>query len=124
MSLQLEIEEKPDYLVATFSGTGNLYEVTRQFPSMAGECRSRSKSRLLINIAGAQMDLSVLDRYAPGRSAAVFGRNGIRVAAVGTPEQLDPQRLAEVVANNRGVTARVFADVENAVEWLLKDHPV
>ena len=50
----------------------------------------------------------------------VFTEFGIRIAMVGKPELLDPRRLGELVAQNRGVDGRVFTDLAVAEEWLLE----
>ena len=58
--------------------------------------------------------------YYIGSRSWVFARYGIKVATVGTPEQVDPGRFGELVALNRSVTAPAFTDFQAAKKWLLK----
>jgi hypothetical protein len=50
----------------------------------------------------------------------IFAQYNLKVAAVDRPERIDPRLFTEVVARNRWVNARVFSNVEDAVEWLLE----
>jgi len=120
MSVQFQIEKKADHLIANFTGDGNLDEISQQFGSLAERCQSEKRSKLLINIAGVNWIPTFSERYQAGEGAAVFAEYGIKVAVVGKPEQLDPGRLAELVARNRGVNGQVFTDLADAENWLLK----
>ena len=120
MSIQLQIKENPDYLVARFTGAGSAEEIWRQFELIAEHCKRANKNKLLLDLMGAYGDASLADRYRFGDQAEIFMLYKlIKVAVVIRPEQLDPHRFGETVARNRWVNARVFTSVENAVEWLL-----
>jgi len=66
------------------------------------------------------MESSLADKFFLGDRAQIFARYKLKVAYVNLPERVDPKRFGEMVARNRRVDARVFTDVEEAVEWLLQ----
>ena len=120
MCVQLQIEEMPDYIKATFNGATTTKEVGRQFESLAEKCKSTKKNRLLLDFMGVPADISLVDRYNLGRRTLIFARYKCKVAALCKPERHDSQCFLETVARNRWVDLRVFTTVEDALEWLLK----
>ena len=121
MSLQLQIEEMPDYLAARFTGAGVAEEAWRRFELIAERCNRANKNKLLLDFTEARGEISLADRYFLGDAAQLFlDYKLIKVAAVDTPERVDPQRFAERVIRNRWVNARTFTNVEDAEKWLLK----
>jgi len=74
----------------------------------------------LINVSALQTAPTFSERYRTGARAAVFASQGIKIALVGTPDQLDPGLLGELVARNRGVDGSVFTDLAAAKKWLLE----
>src|SRR5215813_2963899 len=62
--------------------------------------------------------------YAAARKTAqralIFAQFGLKVAFVETPERVDPKWFGEMAPRNRGVNVRVFTNVEDAEEWLLR----
>ncbi len=120
MSIKIKIEKQPDYLIAHFSGEANLQEVGQRFEALAVRCRKEKKDKLLIDISTIQAAPTFTDRFRAGERAVIFSEFGIKIAMVGSPEMVDPRRLGELVAQNRGVDARVFTDLAEAKEWLLE----
>jgi hypothetical protein len=120
MSVQLQIEEMPDYLAANFTGEGEAEEIWRQFELIAEHCERANKNKLLLDLTENYGTLSLVDRYRLGDVAEIFVYYKlIKVAVVCRPEQLDYQRFGEMVARNRWVNARVFTGLEDAEKWLL-----
>lgn len=119
MSIRLQIEEMPGYLVARFVGAGAAEEAWQQFDSIAVRCKRANNNKLLIDTTGTQTRVSLVDTYCLGERFQIFARHGLQVAVVTTPEQIDQERFAELVARNRGVNITVFTDVRAAEKWLL-----
>ena len=61
---------------------------------------------------------SVLQRYELGVFIAERHHLGIRLVVVGEEPLVDPRRLAETVALNRGARGKVFTDLDEAVDWI------
>jgi hypothetical protein len=120
MSVQLQIDEMPGYLKARFIGAGTTEEVARQFELLAEKCECTNKNKLLLDFTEVPADISLVDRYDLGKRTLVFTQFKCKVAAVCKPGQCDSHCFLETVAQNRWVDLRVFTNVEDAVEWLLK----
>jgi hypothetical protein len=120
MSLRLKIIKRTEYLAVNFSGAGTVDEMSRHFVALAEQCRAAKKNRLLINVSAIHADPSFSERYRAGERAVVFASQGIKIALVGTPDQVDPGLLGELVARNRGVDGRVFTSLAAAKKWLLE----
>ena len=120
MSIQLEMEEMPDYLAARFRGSGVAEEIWRQFELIAEHCKCASYNKLLIDTTGAELKISLAERFLAREKAAVFAHYSLKVAVVTRPERIHPQRFGEQVAWSRGVYIKAFTDLRAAEEWLLK----
>ncbi|HMB26901.1 MAG TPA: hypothetical protein VKS99_02305 [Blastocatellia bacterium] len=120
MSIKLQMEQKPDYLAATFSGVGEAKEVWRQFKLIAEHCRRAKGDKLLIDISRAEGELSVIEKFLAAEESQIFARYGIKVAFIEKPERMDPRRFFLLAARNRGVKVEAFTDYQAAEEWLLK----
>src|SRR5215475_16128447 len=124
MSIQFQIEEMPDYLAVRFTGTGTVEDVPQPFESIAEYCKRANKNRLLLDFAGAYGygKLYLADRYFFGEQTQIFARYELlKIAVVARPERVDPEKFADVVAQNRGMNLRTFTNVEDARELLLKE---
>jgi hypothetical protein len=121
MSVQLQIEEMPDYLVARFTGAASKEEAARQFESLAEKCKSTNKHKLLLDFTKVPAGISLVDKYELGKKTLVFAQYKCKVAAVCKPEQHESTCFLATVAQNRWVDLRVFTNVEDALEWLLSN---
>jgi hypothetical protein len=120
MTVKIKIEKRAEYLVAKFSGEANLQDIGQRFEELAERCRKEKKSRLLIDVTAVKAAPTFSDRYRAGERAVVFAQFGIKLAMVGMAELIDPRRLGELVAQNRGVNGRVFTDLDEARKWLVE----
>jgi hypothetical protein len=101
---------------------GTAEEVWRKYELIAEHCKRANKNILFLDFTETYVEASLADKYILGEQAQIFARyKVIKVAAVARPEQVDPERFGEMVARNRRVNGRVFTNVEDAVEWLLKE---
>jgi hypothetical protein len=121
MSIDLQIEERPDYLLAKFFGCGEMAEIWSRFEFIAEQCRRANTTKLLIDYCDASAKLSLVDRFTLGEKYRAFASHHLRVANLARSEQLDSKRMMELVAQNRGVITRVFTEIENAESWLSLD---
>jgi hypothetical protein len=120
MSIQLQMEQMPDYLAARFIGSGVAEEVWRQFKLIAEHCKRAKDNKLLIDITGAEGTISVIEKYLAAEEARIFARYGIKVAFIETPERMDSRKFFLLTARNRGIDVEAFTDFRAAEEWLLK----
>jgi hypothetical protein len=120
MSIQLQMEQMPDYLAARFIGSGVAEEAWAQFGLIAECCRRANKNKLLIDITKAEGTLSVTAKYLAAEESRIFAQYGIKVAFIEMPERLDPRKFFLLAARNRGVNVEAFTNLQDAEEWLLK----
>jgi hypothetical protein len=120
MSIQLQMKQMPGYLVARFTGVGPPRDVWQQFELIAEHCKRTKNNKLLIDTTEFSAEISFMDRFYTAERAGIFARYGIKVAAVGRPEQFYPQKFAVGAARNRGIDVWTFSDFRAAEEWLLK----
>jgi len=121
MSIQLEMEQMPDYLAARFIGVGVAEEVWLQFELLAEHCKRSKGDKLLIDITKAEGKLSVVEKYLAAEGSRIFAQYGIKVAFIEIPERMDPRRFFLLAARNRGVNVEAFTDLQAAEEWLLEE---
>lgn len=63
-----------------------------------------------------------LERFKLGvRIAEIQRGTGIMVAGVGDEGMVSPNRFGEIVARNRSAYARVFTEIEAAIEWVREE---
>jgi hypothetical protein len=120
MSFQLQMEHMPGYLAARFTGAGVTEDLWQQYELIVEHCERTKNTKLLIDTTGFDLIITTLDRFFLGDRSRIFSRHGLKVVFVARPEQIDPEKLGETVARNRGVSVRVFPDFNAAEEWLLK----
>ncbi|HEV2665708.1 MAG TPA: hypothetical protein VG324_12390 [Blastocatellia bacterium] len=121
MSIQLQMEQMPGYLVARFIGSGVAEEVWRQFELIARYCRRAKGDKLLIDVTRAEGEAaSVIEKYFAAEESRIFARYRMKVAVIEKSERMDPRRFFLLAAQNRGVSVEAFTDFQAAQEWLLK----
>ncbi len=97
-----------------------------QVPVMLGQamkaCQDAGVSRLLVNVSQPRHpDLTTSDRFHLGDRMAAFWDRRIRLAIVAREDQIDPERFAAIVAQNRGLRVSPYADEAAALSWLTSD---
>src|SRR4030095_1168236 len=120
MSIQLQMEQMPGYLVARATGEGPAEEGLQLTELIAEHCKGAKNNKLLIDTTGLGVKVSLADRFFLGERLRIFACYRIKVAYVCRPGQLDPRKFGAFVAQNRGVTIEAFTDFQSAEEWLLK----
>jgi len=118
--MKIHLEEIIGYMAVRFTGAGTVEEAWRQFESIVEHCERANKNKLLLDFTEAHAEISLADRYFLGERAKILARQASKVATVGRPDQLDPRRFGEIVAQNRWVNVRAFTNAEDAARWLLE----
>jgi hypothetical protein len=86
-------------------------------PKVLAEHVRAPAAGVLVDARGIRVQMGDLDRYELGVSAAQ-PRQLPPIAFVAPAEIVDPRRLGELAARNRGANLRVFTDIGAAREWL------
>jgi hypothetical protein len=75
---------------------------------------------ILIDIRGFTLvgPLTTFMRYELGKRLAEVAGGLVRVAIIANASIIDPQKIAALVAQNRGMNVDVFASEADALKWL------
>lgn len=116
----LTFEDKTGYLLARVQGLTDSLEISIAFwQEIALEVHVRRPARLLVH-ESFRNNLSGPDVVEVATFMTELGFTTIKVAFVDDQfEQLDVNRLAETIVADRGMRAKVFADLGEAESWLL-----
>jgi hypothetical protein len=119
-SLDIRFEDAGS-LTAHLSGSYSLAGMLRAIDMMAEECRKRHTHRLAVDVS-ISGDAPTLDRYKYATHAVSSLRHLKKCAAYAGPGQrVEP--FTELVAQNRGLSLRVFGTRQEALTWLMTDSP-
>lgn len=124
MGIQIEIDVEPDHVRLRCSGDYSLEEAKRVFRSAIDAALESSMARVLVDVRGVSGPVRAMDRYEIAVSVADYVRAEAlgkisKLAVAGHEPLIDPSRFGETVAVNRGVNAKIFFDVDEALVWLL-----
>ncbi len=122
MSMDFQVVVKPQYVVAHFQESfesSALYDLWQDIFAAAVE---NDRKAVLVDIRDTNGDPpTTVERYDHGVRIAELQWGpgaGIGLAVVGNEPIVDPDRFAQVVSANRGAFARVFTDLDEAVDWI------
>ena len=119
--MNLKIEPRPEYLLATLSGPFDLPQSLNAIREIFAACGSHGLRKILFDMRTVEGNLNLMDRFDLGRGAAELQRVPLRVAVLAREDQVWPDRFAETVANNRGLVTKVTTDQAEALAWLNRD---
>jgi hypothetical protein len=119
MSIQYVLQPEGDLLTVKTSGFDeNLQEVEQYGLTILEACKEGNYARVLCDETELEYRLSTLDTYESAVFLASQAPRLIKAAIVCNPKFVQDAHFWETVATNRGLTVRVFKDVESARAWL------
>lgn len=118
----LTFDERPGYLLARVAGPEDSLEVSVSFwQEIAAEADRRKSTHLLV-WENFPNNVDTIDMMRVATFLTELGFADIRIAFLDERhEQLDRNRFGELVAVNRGLRGKVFADFAEAESWLLSE---
>jgi hypothetical protein len=87
--------------------------------AIADAIRAQPVNAALVDLRGLVPPYTFMDRYQIGELTARH-LSETPIAALGLATQIDPQRIGQLVAINRGAKIEVFIDEAAAYSWLEK----
>lgn len=120
MTVNLQMVEKPDYLLVRLTGPGSPEEAGARFADIVGRCQQAGLRRALLDFSGLAAGAAALDTFPIADKAVVFARAAIKVAYHVTPEQIESRQFGPLDADGRGLNLQGFDDVGAAEEWLME----
>lgn len=126
MTIHLEMRAESGVLHVDAAGRFSLSEAKRTFLEMLEAIARHGTPRVLLDGRQLRGKPEALERFYYGEFAAKSVREypgggmvpGTRFAYVLKEPVLDPKRLGETVAVNRGMNIKVFDNPEDARRWL------
>lgn len=108
-----------DYLLVKASGFDeNLEEVKQYGQAIIQACTAKNYTCVLCDERDLEYRLSTLDTFESARFLADRAPKLAKIAIVCNERFIRDGRFWETVAVNRGLTVRVFKDMESAYQWL------
>lgn len=119
---KIRFEDKEKYLFANVSGENDNFEISRQFwLEIAEECKKKNCKRILV-FEEIKEVVSATEMYKIAAEIPEMGFTGVRIAFVDRYlEQQGINEFGSMVAGNRGLIGKIFNNVKEAEEWLLKN---
>jgi hypothetical protein len=127
MPFKYRVALQSDHLLVTLTGD---FDITSAMEATAGgltECWRYRASEVVVDFRSLKGSITTAERYDYASfvsgmmldHAAKFGRP-LRVAFVGSPNLVDPNKFGETVAVNRGAIVKVTTDMDEGLAWLRK----
>jgi hypothetical protein len=126
MQLALSTRADTGMLLATYRGTFDLREAKKTFLQILDALEQRNARKVVVDGRALTGQLSPSERFAYGEFVAKeVNAQRSRIAGyapqfayVLNPPVLDPERLGENVAVNRGMHVKAFDNLDDALDWL------
>jgi hypothetical protein len=119
-SYKISFEQREGYLYVYGNAKQDSFDTSLGFwMDIATYCKENNISKVLVE-EDFGTDNSMMDTYEIMIQGQKVGFIGVKVAFVDRqPDHMDTNLFAETVAQNRGLIAKVFSNVEEAEKWLL-----
>jgi hypothetical protein len=127
MTMIVNTTVKPDVLLVRVGGEFSLDEAKRTFLEIISAIEKNNSEKVLFDGREIKGNPTVIDRFYYGEFAAgsvaqlkerTTYDSDPRFAYVLHEPVLDPMRFGEIVAVNRGMRGKAFANIDEAVKWL------
>lgn len=120
---KINFEDRADYLYVRIEGEYDTTAISNEYwREIEAECSVRKPKRLFVEEDLRQQVESVADIYEVASEVSHRALTGIRIAFFDTqPDHYEKNIFAELVARNMGLNVRIFANREDALEWLLAE---
>ncbi len=128
--MEVSFDPREDCVLATFAGPVSLEGLLQAFHRTYEAAAERGLRLILIDCSGLYGTLSTLERFRLGESAVAYwlgkspGTSWLstsikptpKIAIVGKAPLVDG--FGALAASNRGVNAKTFSEVQQALDWL------
>jgi hypothetical protein len=120
---QIELYEVRDGYICFFAvGQADMAQWIALQKQAMTTCKENSLTKLMIDttqVTGPY--LNTVDRFRAAVELEKFWDRRMWLAVVSTEEQIAPDKIGVLSANNRGVRANVFTSQTDAEKWLLNE---
>ncbi len=114
---KIEVEDRIIH-VTTWGFDESLKDVMAYGQAVIEACREHQCTHVLTDERKLDYNLSTIDTYELAKYYAGAVSSLVKIAIVCSPDNFVDGKFWETVGQNRGLTVRVFTDVEQAHRWL------
>ena len=119
-TLDVKVVVHQDYVEVRYLGSFRLVLFKQQMEQSAKACLEHKCCRLLVNITELSGYSPITaERHQIGSLGAQLTRDKLKVAVLGTKDQITTDQFTTQVARNRGGVVQTFVDRDEALAWLL-----
>lgn len=119
---RITFEQRPEYLYVYVTGDHDSYEISRSYWLEVSAMSAESGSQKILIEEDIPETVSISDVFRLACDLPQMGFFGVRLAFVDRyAEQNELNEFGELVAVNRGITGKIFNDIQTAEKWLLSD---
>lgn len=109
-------------LRSTLVGDFEIYATKGAVGEVMLEAHKEGVRFLVVDMLGIVGDIGITDRFylaefASNIAVRKMGGQSPRIAVLVEQFRMDPERFGETVARNRGMDAKVFTKMDDALEW-------
>ena len=116
-----KIEQRDNYIYVEYDEEYSIDVFVSTSKQVFDFCQTKNYRKVLVNITNMPGKVRTLQRFEIGVQGSLLSRNLIKVAVLYRAEEND--WFAETVSKNRGLNAKIFSDLDKAMEWLeVKKH--
>ncbi len=111
-----KIEQRDGYIYVEYDEEYSIQAFVSISKQVFDLCQTENYKKVLVNATQMQGKVKTLQRFELGMQGALIFRNLIKIAVVYRKEEID--WFAETVSKNRGLNARIFSEMDEAIKWL------
>lgn len=110
------IERRTNYLYLEYSESYTYQNYLAISKQVAAICQAENYKKVLVNASKMVGKVKPLERFEIGVKGALIFRNRVKIAVIYRKEEID--WFAETVSVNRGLNAKIFSELHEAMKWL------
>ena len=116
------IEPEAEYVLVRLAGKATGKDLVAHLRGLlsqiAGVCQERRYTKVLMNLQALEFSLSIMERAAAGEAFVEQWPRSVRLAMVAPAHAILHDHFLENTVVNRGITARGFDNLDEALVWL------
>jgi hypothetical protein len=132
MGLRWQLQPRERFLYVAVGGPFDLPDAQGCIGEVFAMCSARQCAKVFVDARGVEGPIAVGERYEfaaflAGAHGAHLeeGHGAVRLVFLVHESVIDPGRIGEMVARNRGADVRAFSDSSKAATWLgIEQHAI
>ena len=114
-----KIEQRDGYIYVEYDDEYSLEVFISTSKEVFELCQAQGCRKVLVNITNMPGKVRTFQRFEIGVQGSLIFRNLIKAAVLYRKEEID--WFAETVSKNRGLNAKIFCQMDEALKWLEVD---